>query len=80
MPAVCYNFPMKTTILKYNVIIRKEGSDYVAYTPTLGVSDFGKSTDIALANVRLAIETHLEGLTKTGTEIPSPRQSVSGLS
>ena len=38
---------MKTTILKYNVIIKKEGKYFVAYAPTLGISDFGKTIDLA---------------------------------
>lgn len=61
---------MKATVLKYNVLIKKEGKHFVAYVPTLGISDFGSSIDLAKRHVEKAIETHVEGLIKTGTEIP----------
>lgn len=61
---------MKTNLLKYNVIIKKEGKFYVAYVPTLGISDFGKNLEEAKKNVKTAIECHIEGLVKTKTEIP----------
>ena len=63
---------MKAKILRYNTIIRKEGIDFVAYVPTLGISDFGKTLDQAQINVKNAIECHIEGLAKTGFEIPNP--------
>jgi len=66
---------MKTTVLRYNVIIKKEGNYYVADVPTLGVSDFGKTVDEAKKNVEKAIQTHIEGLIKTGFEIPPPDSS-----
>lgn len=61
---------MKTTLLKYHVIIQKEGSDYIAYVPTLGISDFGKTVSQAKQNVAKAIVCHIEGLVKTKTEVP----------
>lgn len=63
---------MKTTLLRYNVIIRKEGKHFVAYVPTLGISDFGSSIDEAKKHVHGAIECHIEGMTKTGTDVPLP--------
>ena len=66
---------MKTTVLKYNVIIKKEGKYYVAYVPTLGISDFGRSVDVARTNVETAISVHIEGLIKTDSEIPGPDSS-----
>jgi len=45
---------MKTTVLSYTVIIRKENKDFVAYVPTLGISDFGASVDAAKKNVQTA--------------------------
>lgn len=63
---------MKTNILKYHVLIQKEDKDYIAYVPTLGISDFGKSVEQAKKNVQKAIECHIEGLTKTKSEIPTP--------
>ena len=63
---------MKTTILRYNVIIRKEGRNFIAYVPTLGISDFGKTLEEAKRHVRDAIACHVEGLIKTDTEVPAP--------
>lgn len=62
---------MKTNLLKYNVIIKKEGKFYVAYVPTLGVSDFGKTVEEAKKNVQDAIQIHVDGLVKTKTEVPA---------
>ena len=56
-------------------MIKKEGRYYVAYVPTLGISDFGRSVDIARRNVEAAISVHIEGLIKTGNEIPGPDSS-----
>ncbi|HTK03514.1 MAG TPA: type II toxin-antitoxin system HicB family antitoxin [Alphaproteobacteria bacterium] len=63
---------MKSNILRYNTVIRKEGKDFVAYVPTLGISDFGKTIDEAQNNVKKAIQCHIEGLMKTDFEIPAP--------
>ena len=61
---------MKTNMFRYNVLIKKEKKQYVAYVPTLGISDFGKTVDEAQKHVREAIACHIEGLIKTGTEVP----------
>ena len=63
---------MKTTVLHYNVIIRKEDNNFIAYVPTLGISDFGKTLEEANRHVREAIACHVEGLIKTNTEVPAP--------
>lgn len=63
---------MKTTVLRYNVLIKKEGKYFIAYVPTLGISDFGKTVDQAKTHVKQAIECHIEGLVKTDSEIPAP--------
>lgn len=63
---------MKTTVLRYQVIIRKEGKNYIADVPSLGISDFGESLEKAKKNVHSAIECHIEGLIKTNTEVPQP--------
>lgn len=57
---------MKTTILRYQVLIKKEGKHYVAYVPSLGISDFGKSVDEVRSHVQGVIKCHVEGLVKTG--------------
>lgn len=61
---------MDTKVLRYNVVIKKEEKEYIAHVPTLGISDFGKSMAEAKKNVKAAIECHIEGLAKTGTQIP----------
>jgi len=66
---------MKTTALKYNVMIKKEGKYFVAYVPTLGISDFGKTVDDARKNVEQAISIHIEGLIKTDSEVPAQDSS-----
>ena len=63
---------MKKTILSYNVIIKKEGKDFIAYVPTLGISDFGKTLELAQKNISDAIKCHIEGLKKANDEIPTP--------
>ena len=68
-------FHMKTTALKYNVMIKKEGKYFVAYVPTLGISDFGRTVDDARKNVEAAISVHIEGLIKTDSEVPAQDSS-----
>ncbi|HCM38208.1 MAG: hypothetical protein UV61_C0019G0041 [Candidatus Gottesmanbacteria bacterium GW2011_GWB1_43_11] len=63
---------MKTAILRYQVVIRKEGSSYIADVPTLGISDFGETIEKAKKNIHAAIQCHIEGLIKTNTEVPKP--------
>ncbi|MEK7154781.1 MAG: type II toxin-antitoxin system HicB family antitoxin [Patescibacteria group bacterium] len=66
---------MKATIFQYRVIIRKEGKNYIADVPTLGISDFGKTLETAKKNAQKAITCHIEGLAKTNTEVPAPDTS-----
>ncbi|MEK7592672.1 MAG: type II toxin-antitoxin system HicB family antitoxin [Patescibacteria group bacterium] len=61
---------MKTTALRYSVLIKKEGKHYIASVPTLGISDFGDTKAKALYNVKGAIACHIEGLAKTHTTVP----------
>lgn len=63
---------MRTNILKYNIIIRKEGKHYIADAPTLGVSDFGKTIEEAKENIKGAVKCHVEGLIKTKNDVPAP--------
>lgn len=63
---------METKVLRYNVLIKKEGKHFVAYVPTLGISDFGKTVDEAKKHIKSAIEIHVEGLIKTRTDVPAP--------
>jgi len=66
---------MKSTVLKYNVMIKKESKYFVAYVPTLGISDFGRTVDDARKNVEAAISVHIEGLIKTDSEVPAQDSS-----
>ncbi len=67
---------METTILNYRIIIEKEeqnkGFLYVAYVPSLGVSDFGKTVDEAASNVKKAIQLYVETLIELNKPIPAP--------
>jgi predicted RNase H-like HicB family nuclease len=69
---ICYTCHMAINNFKYNIIIRKEGKDYIAEVPTLGISDFGKTIEEAKKNIREAVRCHIEGLIKTKNEIPAP--------
>lgn len=63
---------MKTTALRYTVIIRKEDKQYIADIPTLGISDFGWTIEEAKRHAQEAITCHVEGLAKTGSVVPPP--------
>lgn len=67
---------METTILNYRIIIEKEeqkkGTLYVAYVPSLGISDFGKTIDEASFNVKKAIQLYVETLIELKKPIPAP--------
>jgi len=66
---------METKVLNYRVIVEKEpfrkGFVYVAYAPTLGLSDFGKNIEEAVANLEKEIKLYLEALVKLGKPIPA---------
>lgn len=63
---------MKATILRYHVVIRKDGKHYIADVPTLGISDFGRTLELAKHHIHDAIACHIEGLMKTGYDVPMP--------
>lgn len=67
---------MDTKIHSYRVIIEKERQKkkfvYVAYVPTLGISDFGKTVDEAVKNIDKAIKLFLETLVELKKPIPDP--------
>lgn len=48
----------------------KKGYIYVAYVPSLGISDFGKDVDEAVKNIEKAIKIYLETLSTLKKEIP----------
>ncbi|HZE86626.1 MAG TPA: type II toxin-antitoxin system HicB family antitoxin [Methylomirabilota bacterium] len=66
---------MQKKVLNYRIIIEKEkyadGSDvYVAYCPTLGISDYGDTVESVLASIKDGIELAVESLIKEGREMP----------
>ena len=67
---------MKTTILNYRIIVEKEkqnkGFLYVAYAPSLGISDFGKTVDEATSNVKKAMQLYIETSIELKKSIPAP--------
>lgn len=67
---------METKALNYRIVIEKEkqnkGYLYVAYVPSLGISDFGKTIEEATANIEKAIKLYLETLVDLKKSIPAP--------
>lgn len=66
---------MEKKILNYRIIIEpeqyKDGSTvYVAYCPTLGISDYGDTIENVLKSIKDGIELAVESLTKEKKEIP----------
>jgi len=61
-------------LLNYRIIVEKEKQGknlvYVAYVPSLGISDFGKTIDEAVKNTEKAIKVYLETLRETENLIP----------
>lgn len=65
---------METKVLNYRIIITPERhrgrTVYNAYSPTLGVADWGKTVEQAISHIKGAIECHLESLAKNHEPIP----------
>ncbi len=63
--------------MKYAVVIEKAKSNYSAYVPDLpGCVATGATVEEAEAEIRAAIQFHLEGLRREGFTIPIPSSSV----
>ena len=59
--------------MQYTVIIEKSENNYGAWAPDLpGCVSTGKTAEETLANMREAIELHLEGMREDGDPIPVP--------
>ena len=59
--------------MRYLVIIERGGDNFSAYAPDLpGCVTTGKTEAETLANMREAIEFHIEGLKEEGYEVPEP--------
>lgn len=69
---------MEKNVLNYRIIIEKEKYNdkspvYVAYCPTLGISDYGDSVEEVLISIKDGIELAVESLAKEGKEVPVDR-------
>ncbi len=69
---------MEKQILNYRIIIEpekyKNGSTvYVAYCPTLGISDYGDTIEEVLQSIKDGIQLAVEFLTKEHKEVPNDR-------
>ncbi len=72
---------MKTKILKYQVIVSPDvypdgKKCYNVYCPTLEVSDYGDTLELALEHMRGAIEVYVESLAMEKEEVPVDKMDV----
>ena len=59
--------------MRYAVVIEKGERNYSAYVPDLpGCVSVGDTLDEVKAEIRAAIEFHLEGMREDGAAIPKP--------
>lgn len=70
-----YNWCMDKKVLNYRIVIEPEkyedGSTvYVAYCPTLGISDYGDTVEEVLASIKDGIELTVESMAKEKSEVP----------
>lgn len=62
--------------MKYLVVIEKTSTGFSAYSPDLpGCVSAGATREETEANMREAIELHVEGLRAEGLEVPPPQTS-----
>ncbi|MCK4637253.1 MAG: type II toxin-antitoxin system HicB family antitoxin [Methanomicrobia archaeon] len=60
-------------MFRYTIIVEKAGSNYSAYCPDLpGCIATGATVDETIERMKKAIEFHIDGLKKEGSEIPKP--------
>jgi predicted RNase H-like HicB family nuclease len=63
--------------MRYAVVIEKTDNNYGAYVPDLpGCGTTGGSVQEVLANIRQAIELHLDGMAADKETIPNPSSLV----
>lgn len=63
--------------MRYAVVIEKGEQNYSAYVPDLpGCVSVGDTPEEAKAEIRAAIEFHLEGMREDGLPIPIPSSSA----
>ena len=63
--------------MRYAIVIEKAENNYSAYVPDLpGCAATGATVEEAEAQIREAIEFHLEGLREDGLPVPLPSSRV----
>ena len=63
--------------MRYAIVIEKAENNYSAYVPDLpGCAATGATAEEAEAQIREAIEFHLEGLREDGLPVPFPSSRV----
>jgi predicted RNase H-like HicB family nuclease len=63
--------------MRYAVVIEKAENNYSAYVPDLpGCVATGATAEQAEAEIREAIEFHIEGMREDGLPIPEPASKV----
>ena len=63
--------------MRYAIVIEKAEHNYSAYVPDLlGCAATGATVEEAEAQIREAIEFHLEGLREDGLPVPFPSSRV----
>jgi len=66
---------MNTKQFNYRIIVEKEKEDngkdvYIAYAPSLGISDFGQTVEQAVLNMEIAIKLYVETLYELKQPVP----------
>lgn len=57
----------------YEIVLERTGTGYSAYSPDLpGCVSTGRTREKAEANMREAIEFHIQGLREEGLPVPEP--------
>jgi predicted RNase H-like HicB family nuclease len=60
-------------VKKYQIIVEKTSTGYSAYSPDLpGCAATGDTREQVEANIREAIQFHIDGLKEEGYEVPEP--------
>lgn len=63
--------------MKYAIVIEQAQGNYSAYVPDLpGCVATGATTEEVIAEIRAAIEFHLEGMREDGVPFPGPSSTV----
>jgi predicted RNase H-like HicB family nuclease len=67
---------METKILNYKIVIEKEKNSYVAFCPSLGLTDYGKSIDQVLNRIKSLIKFHIQSLSELNYPVPVEKETT----